>query len=96
MDVSGWRNTMARHAAELSVTGCWDLKLWIVPSPRITRHLAGRTAIDSMKGVLARMSTSRFSTTIRSKVNSWSSQVTDKRVSPTTRRRDEAFAWWTD
>lgn len=34
--VGGERSTMARRAVELIATGCWDLYLWIGPSPRIT------------------------------------------------------------
>lgn len=51
----------------------------------ISWRLAGRTAIslDSIKGVLARMSTPRFSTTRPSKLNLWPSRVNDKGVSLT-------------
>ena len=46
VEVVGQRSTMAHGAAELIVTGCWDQWLLIVPSPRITWRLAGRTAIS--------------------------------------------------
>lgn len=70
---------MARHAAKLINTGCWDPQLWIFPSTGITWCLAGRTLIslDSMKGVPAKTSTSRFSTTRPSKGKSMA--LTDKR-----------------
>lgn len=73
--VGGECSTMAQCAAEL----------WIVPSLGISWRLAGRTAIslDSIKGVLAYMSTPRFSTTRPSKVNLWPSRVNDKGVSLT-------------
>ena len=91
-------STMAWCAVELIDTGCWDPELWIVPSPKITWHLAGHTAIslDSLKRAPARTSTSRFSMTRPSKINVWPPRVKGKCVSPTTCRGNEPSVWWTD
>ena len=91
-----WDNDTACCGADHRLLGSIVVKS-IVPSPRITWRLAGRTAIslDSMKRVPAKMSTSRF-LTMAPKVNIWPSQVKGKCVPPIMCRGGEPSAWWTD